>query len=712
MTIEENNRVSDELPQKPQESYASLLLSQNRDKLFYALYAILAIAMLVGLKQNAEAFSTGLFWGLGVLGGFAVVGRGYFASVPLGTEPAAKWRALPAVVALLAAVCTAVFYVLEGRPDAEMARAVLACLAPCLPPALGRMTLKARRQGLKLLGQHGLMVADEAALWPVADASLILADQGLFYGKRSAELKSFYFAGKRHRMTSLHFKDHLPLVICLRFADDGSLSRACGLKETMGDTLLRILRTSAEERMLLGGFRLKNRREFTEERGFTAAEYWEENGRALSCAAGRPEAILPLCTTICTEWGSARPITQKDERRIRVLLRQAVDNGQQTIALAAGIPEKKDLTLIGLLFAEASPEGEASVAVADLERAGVTTMLVSNELEGSAQYKAGAAGFTVDISRVTNGTRLERLARDRNVKTLRSIRLAAEMQAEHRVLLSELASSSQNVIAASKHANDGIFAHAQVRVCEEKEGHYHPDVWTRTCRMPLLATLVRLARNAEGAARKISLWQMAVQLGTASSLLLLSAITQNAPVSPAAVLLLVLLIPLPGAAAIALFGRGPLRSKEQRMSILQDKPQIGRLPGGAMTAMAILGGFFSAVGAVLVFDGLASKEATAASAGMGLWFSLLFSFLAMAMILQAWGETLFREDSYGSRMFLIALLCTGVFSIALMYIPGMAGFLGLTALPVRQFPQTILPAALLLALYELGRILIHRLGRK
>jgi hypothetical protein len=47
-----------------------------------------------------------------------------------------------------------------------------------------------------------------------------------------------------------------------------------------------------------------------------------------------------------------------------------------------------------------------------------------------------------------------------------------------------------------------------------------------------------------------------------------------------------------------------------------------------------------------------------------------------------------------------------------MYIPGMAGFLGLTALPVRQFPQTILPAALLLALYELGRILIHRLGRK
>lgn len=622
-----------------------------------------------------------------------------------------RWlRSAPAAVGAVAALVAAVV-MLAGEAEAEaVVNAAVACLCAGISLNLGAAAAVSLSAASAQLSMLDIRADRPEVFGAVARSKLLMADESVFCGYKNAELRGFYTDGNKARIAALNMKEHMPLIIGAYYCDDGSLGEAYCIRETLGDLLLRLMRSTPMEHQTLTGFTLLRRIPYTDESGFISAFYNAPSGDSLTCTAGRPDVLMPLCKHIYRD-GAVYPMDEASFKRIRNVVSSARDTGEKTVLICAGLPESMDLTFIGCLFFETPFDRDSGRSVAALAETGVTTLVVSNETEKGALHKAAAAGITGDSSRVLTSARLDTFKDENLFKAAGHARLAAEMDDAHRDRLGRLMGERYgSYIAASRSGRDVIFKNASV-VISNTESDYGTDCLVRRCRVNEVTDIVRIAKSACRAFRKSAVQLLSSRLAAALAFFLVVVFMGRAPLLPLPAAMLVLLLPLGQSFVISSSRETAWQLSGSTGPVLQEELSIPKIPGRLLSAWAVFAALLAAVLSVFVYERLLSSTGGGAAAH-GFALTLSFAVLATGMTVHVWGKTLFLYESYRGRGLLISTAVTAVLAAAIPLVGPLSSFLGFAKLPMKAYPGTVLPAVLIILIYEFGRIISLRYERR
>lgn len=590
---------------------------------------------------------------------------------------------------------------------------LLTCLCAALVSGVSVAAPIAAFNVFESLRKQDIAVNDPLSIARLARARTLLADQSLFYGSRSAELRGFYTDGMLHPVTDLNFDDHLPLVLGFCHCDDGSLASAFGFRQSLMDVVLRGMRTTPMEHRELLTPPAAIFTPYDPEIGYVCADLIFPDGRRITYRTGKPEVLLPQVTRILDK-NIPRPAEAADAKRLGMVLQNIYEIGRQAIALTE-VNADNTLTFIGYLFVTSAPVAGAEAAVSTLRKNGINIVYVSREQDSCAFYRASSLGITSDASRILTGTRMENFRPESLERALPRARIAAEMQAEQRYALAAALSERDDVLAASEDPGDGLFAGADITISSPSD-RVTADYTVKHCKITDVAKIIRTARSACDAAVRAMMFAVSVSLMAA---LFLLATALSAPLPPFSVPVSVFLcafLPLPFLILIAARSADIPTSPKPLLGVA-DKPAhktVHKKPVGRLYFIwQLFAAAFSALFAARFYASLAPITETGICVASGAAFlTLIMSTLTTAAISFSWGNSLFTLLERKNRLFVFPAALFAVAAFVALRVDAVNTLFSLEAVGFRHLPQTLIPTVLLALLYEFGLLLARARARR
>lgn len=619
-------------------------------------------------------------------------------------------RALP----ILLSIAAAVLFWIRHAASPLAAEGIAACLCAAVVSGVSLTAPVAAWNAAEALRRRDISVAQFLALPQLARVRLLLADQSVFYGAKSAELRGFYTDGVMHPAAELDFDEHLPLVLGFCRCDDGSLAAACGFRQRLSDVLLRAMRTTPmEHRSALAPVPTVFE-PFDRETGVIASSLTMADGSVISYRAGKPESLLPQATHVL-DHGLPRSIDTSDQNRVSAVIRRAYETGRQVIALVSDMASG-GTALVGCLIYSTAPVEGAEAAVQSLRQLGVGVVYVSREDESCAFCRASALGITNDLGRVLTGTRIDNFRPENLARAVGRARVAAGMDGEHRLAFTAaLAERGELLAAASDDAEDPLFAHADVCISPASDGCRPADIQAKQCKITDLAEIFRTVRDVCNASARAAFAMLAAPIAATLFMLLASASAALPPLTVPAAVLLSYLLPLPFAFLSARRGAPSIAPKNPLLSALEESPRLPaprRSAGRFFHVFCLAGALFAALYAARLYGQLAPvTNAGEPAASAAAFLTLLASAVVLALIAFVWGDSLFALLDRRSRpmLWLAAAVCAAAYGLS-RWQPFNSLF-GFEQLSLRILPQTIVPALAAAVLYELGALAVRLLKK-
>ena len=618
------------------------------------------------------------------------------------------------VFPLVLAVLSAVLFAILPNSVSDFPFSLISCLCAAFVSGVSIAAPIAAYTVWESLRKKDIAANDVLSMARLARVRTLLADQSLFYGSRSAELRGFYANGSLHPITDLNFDEYLALVLGFCHCDDGSLASAFGFRQSMMDVVLRGMRTTQMEHRELLTMPSAVFTPYDAEIGYVCADLTFADGRRIAYRTGKPEVLLPQVTQILDQ-NVPRPAEANDAKRLAMVLQNIYEIGRQAIALTQ-VNADDTLTFLGYLFVTSAPVAGAENAVATLRKSGVNILYVSREQESCAFYRASSLGITTDASRILTGNRIENFRPESLERAIPRARIAAEMQSPQRsALVAALKDREGTIASASEDCTDGLFVGADITISVPSD-RATADYTVKHCKITDVAEIFRTVRCACDAAVRAMTFAVSVPFAVTLFTLLTAFSTVIPPFSVSIAVLLSTFLPLPFALIIAARS-AQIPSAPKPMLGLSDKPvrksvrsrPVGRLFHAWQFATTA----FSALFAVKLFADLSPIDVSGIPAATAAaLLTLLVSTILNAAIAYAWGHSLFSLMERKNRLiFGLGLVCF-VAAFALLRLDTVNTFFGLEAVSFRHLPQTVVPAILIALLYEFGLLFARAITRR
>lgn len=227
----------------------------------------------------------------------------------------------------------------------------------------------------------------------------------------------------------------LGCVLC----NDGVLSE----EDKIGDpTELALLYMARECDVDIAALRLKYPR--IEERGFDSERKMmttvqREEDELIAYSKGAAERILDGCDRMYKQ-GQLCAITQPDRDDIAKVQKQLMGEGRRVLALAMemnGSMQEKSMVFLGLFSMQDPVRPEAVQAVADFEKAGVSTVMITGDHPDTAYSIARELGIADRPQQCITGRELDHLKDHAFLQRLQEIKVFARVTPEHKVRIVE-----------------------------------------------------------------------------------------------------------------------------------------------------------------------------------------------------------------------------------------------------------------------------------
>lgn len=162
-------------------------------------------------------------------------------------------------------------------------------------------------------------------------------------------------------------------------------------------------------------------------------------GEVISYSKGAAERILEGCDRMYRH-GSVSAMTQSDRDAVTKVQRELMAEGRRVMALAmdngSGMTEK-NMIFLGLLSMQDPVRQEAVQAVADFEKAGVSTVMITGDHPDTAFSIAKELGIADSPKQCITGRELDHLKEHSFQQRLQELRVFARVTPEHKVRIVE-----------------------------------------------------------------------------------------------------------------------------------------------------------------------------------------------------------------------------------------------------------------------------------
>lgn len=159
----------------------------------------------------------------------------------------------------------------------------------------------------------------------------------------------------------------------------------------------------------------------------------------ISYSKGAAERIIEGCDRMYRQ-GTIEDITQADRNTVTKVQRELMAEGRRVLALAmdtGGGMTEKDMIFLGLLSMQDPVRQEAVQAVADFERAGVSTVMITGDHPDTAFSIARELGIADSPNQCITGRELDHLKEHSFKQRLQELRVFARVTPEHKVRIVE-----------------------------------------------------------------------------------------------------------------------------------------------------------------------------------------------------------------------------------------------------------------------------------
>ena len=600
-------------------------------------------------------------------------------------------RVMPIAVAVIGAAVAAIWGFAEGREAADTIATAAVCIASGASVGVAPVIGAGINAGITGLRQRNIDFSELEKFGEISCCDTLAADKSLFYGTKGAEIREFYVDGELKKITELKMIDHLPLVTGFYMCDDGSFGSACGIRGSIGESLMRQLRASPDDQKRFSRIHLIERTPYSDERGYASATYSSLDG-VLSSTVGIPEAILPLTERIC-RGGIIQDLTEADRKRIVSLLRREYQNGRRAAMLAAGLPDEGGLALVGFIFLATSLSTESAMALSELSAAGIRTVLVSDMNEESAFAEAKSIGAAWDISQVITGPRLDNFREESIRRAIPSLRLAAEMGQRHRpVLISELEQSGRRVIAASRDSEDSLLSTDSAINISGGEGGRACDGVIRQCKVSDIATTVRISRTIYSSVLRAVAAMLAFPTAVALFLTMSVSAGVGLMLPAPAIALIMGILPLCQGFFIA------IPAKELNPSISPSVTKRTASDGSGYLLWSAIVPFYAAIASMIVCQ--SAGESSVEAGGCAAFLTMVLILLVSGLVSKVWGGSLFKTDNYGGRGILVLTFLVMALFVFLTRLSGFNSLMGFEAFDYEVYLSVGLFAVMPAVVYQ------------
>lgn len=164
-----------------------------------------------------------------------------------------------------------------------------------------------------------------------------------------------------------------------------------------------------------------------------------EEGEIISYSKGAAERILEGCDRMYRQ-GQLIRMTRADKEDVAKIQKQLMGEGRRVMALAmdkSGSMEEKNMIFLGLLSMQDPVRPEAVQAVADFEKAGVSTVMITGDHPDTAYSIARELGIADDPIQCITGRELDHLKDHGFLQRLQELKVFARVTPEHKVRIVE-----------------------------------------------------------------------------------------------------------------------------------------------------------------------------------------------------------------------------------------------------------------------------------
>lgn len=164
-----------------------------------------------------------------------------------------------------------------------------------------------------------------------------------------------------------------------------------------------------------------------------------ENGETISYSKGAAERILDGCDRIYRQ-GQLICMSEADKEAVVRVQKQLMGEGRRVLAIAmetSGSMREQGMIFLGLLSMQDPVRPEAVRAVADFERAGVSTVMITGDHPDTAYSIAKELGIADSPQQCITGRELDHLQDNGFLQRLQQIKVFARVTPEHKVRIVE-----------------------------------------------------------------------------------------------------------------------------------------------------------------------------------------------------------------------------------------------------------------------------------
>lgn len=164
-----------------------------------------------------------------------------------------------------------------------------------------------------------------------------------------------------------------------------------------------------------------------------------EEGEIISYSKGAAERILEGCDRMYRQ-GQLIRMTRADKEDVAKIQKQLMGEGRRVMALAmdkSGSMEEKNMIFLGLLSMQDPVRPEAVQAVADFEKAGVSTVMITGDHPDTAYSIARELGIADNPIQCITGRELDHLKDHGFLQRLQELKVFARVTPEHKVRIVE-----------------------------------------------------------------------------------------------------------------------------------------------------------------------------------------------------------------------------------------------------------------------------------
>lgn len=436
---------------------------------------------------------------------------------------------------------------------------------------------------------------------------------------------------------------------------------------------------------------------------------------------GAPEIILELCTGYFCRGRTMKLSPAKKEE----IMREFANLGTQSLrvlamafrelpSLAAGLEDyevEKELIFVGLVGISNPLRSDVAPAMQKCRRAGIKVMLVTGESKFIAGKIAGELGILGRDGRILTDVELDHISDQQLKMEVKNVRVFARMSARHKLRIIRALKQNGEVVAVS--GNESIdrpaVEEADLGMASLASG---PEV-TREAAALLLSDdgfnsfirAVREGRNIYENERKIIRYLLSGSCGLTLTMLLAMAAGMPLPLKPVQILWISLIIGglptiVPGFNTVGqgIMNRRPVNPLESVFA-------------HGLNRQIATGGILTSAGAVFLFF-IACRQYPIEQCRTIVFNALVFFQLFFALNCRSEYSHDRQPAFFTNPFLLIIVFCSGIFQVAITYLPFFQTFFHTVSLTSRQWAMSAGATAMLFLLSFLLNRIIHKGNKK